>query len=201
MGTEVFGGGTVNVWWAPVDTVKPDLTGATDPAAPWAAIGQGYISEDGLSADLANTITKVFVLRSTGPQRIYRTQEEPMVEFSLFESTIEALAIALHGTTTVVTDRDATDTLTGLKEVDIQRGATVRESAILFRSVSPYDKAPDTNKWQFQGWLPRGVFTKIGNFKFFKEQLTLPLTFEVLESTTTGFGFGKFSAQDAAVTT
>jgi hypothetical protein len=200
MGTEVFGGGTVDVWWGAVDAVAPSVDAEPLPAA-WSLIGEGFISEDGLSSDLANTITKVFVLKSTAPQRIYRTQEEPMVELSLFESTMEALAVALHGTETQVTTTAATDTVVGVKEVPIMRGATVRESAVLFRSVSPYDTAPDTNDWKFQGYLPRGVFTKVGSFKFYKEQIALPLTFELLESTVPANGLGKFSAQFANVTT
>ena len=198
MGTEVFGGGTVDLWWGAVDADEPEPN-VDPPATAWTPIGQGFISEDGLSADLANTITKVFVLKSTAPQRIYRTQEEPMIEFSLFEATMEALSIALHGSENQVTTVAATDSVIGKRSVPIQRGATVREAAVLFRSVSPYDTDPDTNSWHFQGYLPRGVFTKIGNFKFYKEQLALPLTFELLESEANGLG--QLSAQDANVTT
>ena len=99
MGTEVMGGGVVDVFFGAVDAAPPeiDATKATIlSGAVWSEIGEGFIDEDGFNVDLANTINKVFVLRSTAPQRVYRTQEEPMFEFNLFESTMDAMSIALQ---------------------------------------------------------------------------------------------------------
>ena len=179
-GTEVMGGGTVDVWWGAVDTAPPLLTVASDTIetnTTWSEIGEGFIDEDGFNADLQNTVNKVFVLKSTAPQRIYRTQEEPMFTFNLFESTIEAKAIGLHGGTGVITNPTSNNST-----CNIQRGPTVREVAMLFRSVSPYDDDPDVNGWVLQGYLPRGVFTEIGSYKYYKEQVALPLTYALLES-------------------
>ena len=179
-GTEVMGGGTVDVWWGSVDTAPPLLTVASDTIetnTTWSEIGEGFIDEDGFNSDLQNTVNKVFVLKSTAPQRIYRTQEEPMFTFNLFESTIEAKAIALHGGTGVITNPTSTT-----RRVNIQRGPTVREVAMLFRTVSPYDDDPDVNGWVLQGYLPRGVFTEVGSYKYYKEQVALPLTYALLES-------------------
>ena len=193
MGTEVMGGGVVDVFFGAVDAVPPeiDATKATIlSGAVWSEIGEGFIDEDGFNVDLANTINKVFVLRSTAPQRVYRTQEEPMFEFNLFESTMDAMSIALQTaelpTAGVVAGASGT---AGYKRLQIKRGAIIQEAAILFRTVSPYDTAPATNGWLLQGWLPRGVFTQVGSFKFYKEQVALPLTFELLESTTNDLGY------------
>ena len=188
MGTETMGGGVVDLWWGSVDAVCPDLD-VVPPTSAWSDIGAGFISEDGFNADLANTIKKVFVLKSTAAQRIYRTQEEPMFEFNLFESTIEAMAIGLHGTESKVTTTAATATVIGKKRVSIKRGAIVQESSVLFRTVSPYDTDPAVNEWLLQGYLPRGVFTKIGSYKYYKEETALPLTFELLESDTNELGW------------
>lgn len=191
MGTEVFGGGVVDVFWGAVDAIAPALDDSKSDiitAGVWSEIGEGFIDEDGLNADFANTTNKVFVLRSTAAQRIYRTQEEPMVEFNLFESTIEAMAIGLHGADTGTGSR-ITNPETNTKRVAIKRGSIVQESAILFRTVSPYDTNPAVNGWLLQGYFPRGIFEKIGSYKYYKEQVALPLTFASLESLTNDLGW------------
>ena len=202
MGTEVMGGGVVDIFWGAADAVAPDLdaTKATIiSGSVWSEIGEGFIDEDGFNVDLANTVNKVFVLRSTAPQRIYRTQEEPMFEFNLFESTMHAMSVALQSTETAITTVPAADAQIGYHRLPIKRGAIVQEASILFRTVSPYDTAPSTNGWLLQGYLPRGVFTQVGSFKLYKEQVALPLTFELLESKTNDLGY--IEAQFADATT
>ena len=194
MGVEVMGGGTVDLWWAPLDESPPAL--GTEPGGNWSSIGEGFIDEDGFNSDFSNTINKVFVLKSTAPQRVYRTQEEPMFEFNLFESTMEALAIAMHGTENKVDGTIATNTV---RRVPIKRGPIIQYSAMLFRTISPY-AALGTEVWKLQGYLPSGVFTQVGSFKFYKEQVALPLTFELVESTgqtNTDHSLGYIEAQYA----
>ena len=194
-GTEVFGGGTVDIWWAPTDEVAPELTDANSDvdSSNWSSIGGGFIDEDGFNVDFQNTINKVFVLRSTAPQRVYRTQEEPMITFNLFDGTVSGMGVAMHGSSTdvssgVVDTIPAAGTDPAYRRITIMRGPTVRDAAILWRTVSPTDQDPDTNNHILQGYIPRGVFTQVGSFKFYKEQITLPLTFEALESTNTLLG-------------
>ena len=188
-GTEVFGGSTVDIWWAATDSLAPVLA-ATNPVpdpSVWSAVGGGYIDEDGFNVDFQNTINKVFVLRSTAPQRVYRTQEEPMITFNLFDGTAEGMGVSMHGTDQTV-GGVISNPSTGsggdyVKRINIMRGPRVRDAAILWRTASPTDTDPDSNEYLLQGYIPRGVFTQVGSFKFYKEQITLPLTFEALEST------------------
>ena len=196
MGVEVMGGGTVDLWWGSADAVAPALDAVPDTTS-WSSIGAGFIDEDGFNADFSNTMNKVFVLKSTAPQRMYRTQEEPMFEFNLFESTMEALAIAMHGTEDKVTTTPADTGQIGQYRVPILRGPIVQYSAMLFRTISPYDTAPATNAWKLQGYLPVGVFTQVGSFKFYKEQVAMPLTFELVESETNALGYIEAQFADA----
>lgn len=192
-GTEVFGGSTVDVWWGAADATAPalptgranllDHTDIDDDV--WTSIGAGFIDEDGFNVDFQNTINKVFVLRSTAAQRVYRTQEEPMITFNLFEGTVAGMGVAMHGTSADVSSGvvDTSSAGDGHRRVTIMRGSVVRDAAILWRAASPADNDPDTNNWMLQGYIPRGVFTQVGSFKYYKEQIALPLTFEALEST------------------
>ena len=192
-GTEVFGGSTVDVWWGAADATAPalptgrasllDHTDIDDDV--WTSIGAGFIDEDGFNVDFQNTINKVFILRSTAAQRVYRTQEEPMITFNLFEGTVAGMGVAMHGTSADVSSGvvDTSSAGDGHRRVTIMRGSVVRDAAILWRAASPADNDPDTNNWMLQGYIPRGVFTQVGSFKYYKEQITLPLTFEALEST------------------
>ena len=196
-GTEVFGGGTVDVWWSATDETAPDLTDSNADVtnSNWTTIGAGFIDEDGFNVDLQNTINKVFVLRSTAAQRVYRTQEEPMVTFNLFEGTVAGMGVSLHGTSTDVPSGVVDSTAAGAnnnppayRRVTIMRGPVVRDAAILWRTASPADTDPDSNAYILQGYIPRGVFTQVGSFKYYKEQITLPLTFEALESINSALG-------------
>jgi len=180
--------GVGRLYIAPVGTTFTDLD--DEPASPWRDLGD---TQDGVEASLDDKIEKITTDQRTGNVKATRTEETLMIKTKLAEATLENLADALNAN---VTDTPAGAGTIGTREINLYRGATVEEYAVIFRGSSPYYVGPA----QYQ--VPRMIFGKVDSLKFDKgKNAAIPVTFEALEdlnASSVAERHGKLIAQTAA---
>ncbi|MCQ4575418.1 MAG: hypothetical protein NOU37_09270 [Candidatus Brocadiales bacterium] len=143
------------VYVAPVGEAVP-LIDAT-PAANWVKLGTSgdrNMSEDGVTVTHEQTIeTDSFrTLGSTGPVKAVRTKEDLRISFTLLDLTLEEYARILNGNT--VSETTPSAGVAGFKEVDLYRGLSVTEYALVIRGAGPYGDG-----WDMQYEIPKAVLT------------------------------------------
>ena len=125
-------------WFAPVGEPFPAI-GAV-PSGNWAMIGtsgdENY-AEDGVTVAHAQTIEQTRVLGATGPRKAFRTAEDLMVRFTVFDMTLEHYQRAVNGNAVATTAAGAG--APGFKTLGLRQGPEVSRLALLVRGdVSAY---------------------------------------------------------------
>ena len=130
--------GPLEIFLAPVATVFP-LLGAT-PAADWVNLGTSTaardITEEGVKTMHQQSLQQWFGLGSTGPRKVFRAQEQLLIEATLADLSVENYKVALNGNT--ITTVTATSEVVGQKHMGLSRGLTVTLYALCMRGASPY---------------------------------------------------------------
>ncbi len=189
--------GPLEAWVAPVGTAFPEVD--TDPPAPWAKIGTNgarNISEDGVTVTHNQSVETWRSLKSTGPVKAFRTEEELHVAFALMDLTAEQYARVLNDNT--VTD-DAPGVATpGIRTLGLSRGRSVAQRALLLRGTDMSAYADGLNA-QYE--IPVAVQVGEPEVVFVKgEPAGLALEFQALEdpnATEEDERFGRLVVQDA----
>ncbi len=183
------------VWRAAAGTSKPvDLDAA--PSGSWSKIGtrgsDGY-DEDGVTISHEEAMSFFRGLGKTGRLKAWRNEEDPAVEFKVYDTTAEAMAIATGNT---VTTTSAGASTSGAKSVNLHKGYDVEQHALLIRSDagSPYG-----DDYKTQLWIPLAVIESVDSIVFKKgEPAGLAFKFAVLQDESNAFG--EFRAQNAVKT-
>ena len=183
------------VWRASAGTAKPlDLDAA--PSGSWSKIGtrgsDGY-DEDGVTLSHDEALSYFRGLGKTGRLKAWRQEEDPAVDFKVYDLTAEAMAIATGNT---VTSTSAGASVSGAKSVNLAKGLTVATHALLIRSDagSPYG-----DDYKTQLWIPLAVIDSVDTIEFKKgEPAGLAFSFAILQDDTNAFG--EFRAQNAVKT-
>ena len=167
------------VWFAPVGEAFPEID--EDPTGNWAMIGtngdENY-SEDGVTVAHPQTLEKTRLLGATGPKKVFRTEEDLMIRFTLLDMTLENYKHALNGNS--VTTTAAGSGTAGFKKIGLRRGLSVTTMALLVRgNASAYGadwKAQYEVPRCFQSGSPEPVHRK-------GQPAGLALSFDALEDT------------------
>jgi hypothetical protein len=123
-------------WLAPTATAMPAI--GESPANPWAKIGTNgahNYTDDGVTIELNQTLAFWRGLLSTGPRKVFRTEESLRIAFAVADLTLEQFA-------TIMNDNDITTVAAGAadghKAIGLMRGLSVKQYALLLRGPSPY---------------------------------------------------------------
>ncbi len=125
------------VWLAAVGTAFPDVGEA--PSASWTKIGTSgdrSITEDGVTISHPQTIEMIRTAGSTAPVKAFRTEEDLLLSFTLFDMRLEMYKYLLNGNT--LTDVAAVSGVGGYRHVPMLRGLDVTQYAMLLRGPSAY---------------------------------------------------------------
>jgi hypothetical protein len=126
-----------SAWVAPVGTAFPLLAAA--PAGSWLALGTDgnrSFSNDGVKISVSQKVTLARPDGATGPVKAARTEEDVMIELTLWDATVEQVKHALNEA--AITTVAAGSGTAGYKSIPLGRGAAVAQVALLVREVSPY---------------------------------------------------------------
>ncbi len=186
------------VYQAPVGTSFPAIEDT--PAAAWAQIGTNgdrSYTEEGVTVLHSQAVEKVRGLGATGPIKVFRTEEDLMIRFTVMDISLENYRLVLNSN--VVSTTAAGGGAAGFKEVNMYRGASVSQFAILVRGlVSPYG-----DDWNTQFEVP--VAFQTGSPEtVFQKGIPVGLAFEFTaiedpNAATAADRFGKIVIQNAAV--
>lgn len=177
-----------SVYWAPVGEAFPLIDAA--PAGNWALIGtsgdENY-SEEGVTLVHSQTIEKARPAGSTGARKAFRTAEDMMIRFTMWDMKLEQYNKALNNNAVATTA--AGSGTAGFKALNLYRGLDVALMALLVRG----DVSPEGDSWKtqyqipvcYQSGSPEPVFRK-GN------PIGLALEFDVLEDPSASSSAEKF---------
>lgn len=164
--------GPLEVWLAPVGTAFPVLTAA--PAGPWAKLGvngTNSMEDGGVTVSHVQKLETPRPAGSTMPVKAFRTEEEFMIGFDLWDLTMETYATALNKAT--VTTTAAGVGTAGTKKIGIGMGPDVASYALIARgTLSAYGDG-----WAAQYQIPR-VFQSANPKPLFKLGKPAGLAFE-----------------------
>lgn len=168
-------------------TAPPSL--GSSPSGSWRDLGE---TQDGVEADPSQKVEEIRVDQRTGIVKAVRTEEGLKLKTKLALLTAENLADVLGNP---VTDTAPGSGTIGTRKVNLYRGATVAEYALLFEGDSPYLDGPG------YFYIPR-VYIDPDAIKFDKgKNAALPLSFIAMENLSASSAderFGYFIAKDAA---
>lgn len=125
------------VYTAPVGEVFPLINAA--PAGNWAKLGtsgDANYAEDGPQVSHPQTVVYHRVAGRTAPVKATRTGEDLMVTVTLFDLALEQYT-KIIGNVAVTVNPPASG-IAGFREIDLHRGLSMAEFAVLVRGVSPY---------------------------------------------------------------
>jgi hypothetical protein len=147
--------GPLTIYHAPVGETFTDVD--TTPAGNWTMVGTSgadNYSEDGVIIVSNQTIEPWRGLGSTGPVKLFRTEEDLLIRVTVVDMTLEQIALAFDSGSVAV---DAGPP--AIKTLDLYRGpGEIAQMALLIRGNSPYAAGVDM---QFQ--VP--VAVHIGSFE------------------------------------
>lgn len=141
----------LEAWLADVATAFP-LPDA-DPSADWTLIGTNgahNYGDSGVTIEAPQTMQLYRGLKSPAPIKAFRTEEGLHISFEIADMTLEGWKAALNGNSVTTV---AAGAAAGYKSIQLYRGLSVTQYALLLRGPSPYlgDAAA-----QFQ--IPKVVF-------------------------------------------
>jgi hypothetical protein len=151
-------------YWAPVAEPFPAIDVA--PAGNWLRIGtSGELNygEEGVVIEQPQSIAKWRAGGSTGVRKVFRTEEDFMVRFTLIDLTLEQYRHGLNLNT--ITTVPAGSGTAGYKKIGLLRGNDVAQMAIILRGPSPYGASMNLQfeiPIAFQTGEPKPVFGKKG---------------------------------------
>ena len=189
--------GPLEVYLAPVGESWPDVD--TTPGGNWTLLGtngkQSY-EDSGVTVTHNQVLGSKRTAYGTGKKKVWRTEEDFSISFSLVDMTLETYAKILNNKT--VTETAAASGTPGYKEINIYQGHTVNTFALLLKGYSPYDDENYYAQYQipiaYQTDNPAPVFTK-------SDAAMLKCTWEALEDPNAASDderFGKMVFQNAA---
>lgn len=183
------------MWLAPVGTAFPNVD--ETPSGPWAKVGTSgdrNYAEEGVKVQHSQGTSLFRSVGSTGPRKIWRTEEDLKISLLLADVSLEQYAMVLNHQT-VATDPAGVGT-PGTKTIGLSRGQQTTPMALLLRGASPYG---DNYTMQYEVPLavqtgsPEAAFTKSG-------AAALAIEFTAIEDTaasTENERFGRIVAQTA----
>jgi hypothetical protein len=130
-------GAPFEVYWAPASTTKPEVD--ESPASPWALLGTSGADNyeaAGITVTPGQTTTVFRGLKSLGPRKVFRTEEELKFGLTLADMSLEQLSVAFNNNT--VTTTPASPGVAGSKTLGMSRGSSIATMALLVRGPSPY---------------------------------------------------------------
>lgn len=183
----------MTIYLAAANTAEPDVDEA--PGGSWTKIGttgDGNYDEDGVQYHANQELSFFRPLGSTGRRKSWRTEEDPMLEFTVYDLTAEQYRKALNDAS--ITTVAAGSGTPGSKRLSLKQGYDVTQFAVLARaSYSPYGDG-----WNMQYWLPVCVQGGSPEPVFKKgEPAGLKFEMEVLDDPTNGFGVVRFQTATA----
>jgi hypothetical protein len=134
------------VYYAPYGEAVPAIDAAI--GGNWTRIGtSGILSyvDNGVTVSNPQSITKWRSAGDTAVRKVFRTEEDLMVRFTIADVTIEAYQLALN--MNAITTVPASTGVAGTKAIGLSRGSNVAQRAILIRGASPY---MDNGSMQFE---------------------------------------------------
>lgn len=146
-------GAPLEVWFAPVDTAKPDVD--TEPIAPWVKVGtSGNLNHfaEGATIEHPQSFNFFRSAGDCGSRKVFRTEEDLKVRLTLADLTLEEYSHALNSNT--VTPTAAGVGTPGYKSIGMSRGTSVATVALLLRGPSP-EMADGVMQW----FIPRACQT------------------------------------------
>lgn len=155
-------GAPFTIWMAPVGTAFPLIDGA--PATPWVLIGTNGIrnqADTGVTVSHTQKIDQARPGGTTGPVKAWRSEEDFMISYSLWDLTLEQYLYALNGIAPTTTAA-ATGTA-GFKKTGLSRGVEITQYALLARGESPYIASANAQYEVprcYQSASPKTVFAK-----------------------------------------
>lgn len=170
----------LTVYLAVVGTAYPAINAA--PAAAWVKIGTSgdkNYDEDGVTVTHEQTLEVFRPAGTTGARKVWRTEEEFLIEFNLVDISAAQYAKVLNDLTVTAEAGPP-----ALSRFELKRGIAVATFALLARGASPVD---DTKNAQYQVPIayqaenPAPVYKK-------GEPATLKVQMAALEHDTDGFG-------------
>lgn len=181
----LVGSGTIYIAAEGTAFPLPDAS----PSGSWAALGD---IDGGVTMNVNRQVDLHRVDDESGPVKGTISEEDLQIVANLAEATLENMARALHGDTTLVT----TASTPSRKILDMYRGVgEVPVRALLFRGGSPY------GAFNAQFEVPRGIYTGNIGASFVKDNKTLiPVEFTALVDQSASPAtqkFGRWVAQDA----
>lgn len=153
----------VTVYQAAIGEAFPLIDAAV--VGNWAKIGTSgdrNITEDGVTVAHPDEVEMFYSVGGTGPQKVFRVREGFMCRFILADISLEQYRHVLNDNS--VTDTAAASGVAGFREVDLYRGVTVSQVALLIRGT--FSAYGDTWNTQFeipncfQTGSPEPVFQK-----------------------------------------
>ena len=186
----------VTVYQAAIGEAFPLIDAAV--AGNWAKIGTSgdqNITEDGVTVAHPDETEAFYSIGGTGPRKVFRIREGFMCRFVLADIALEQYRHVLDGNS--VTDTAAASGVAGIREVDLYRGSTVNQIALLIRGT--FSAYGDTWNTQFQ--IPNCYQTGSPE-PVFQKGVPAGLAFEYTAiedplAATAGDRFGKLVMQDA----
>ena len=185
--------GPLTVYIAAEGTMFPEIS--VTPGSPWTLLGTNgarSISEDGQTIEFSETVEAQRVLGSTAIQKMFRTEEEVMLQCALLDVSAETFATAMNGLP--VTDVAAATGTGGYRAVNLLRGEDVLNLAFLARGFSPYG---DNMAAQF--WVPKAYASFSGGLQYQKGEAAM-IELEIMAIEHPPHGYGQYQSQDAVPT-
>lgn len=177
--------GPFTIYIAPTGTTFPAINAV--PTGAWLLLGAGgdkNISEDGVTISPSHKLTYVRMSGSTGPRKAYRTEEDLKIAFKLADARLEMLSKVFNGNT--VTSVAAASGAAGYKHMEIQRGLSVTEYALLARGQSP-----EGVSWNLQLEAPK-VIASSEPIIIAKKGVPVEVAFEFMALEDDTFAYGPF---------
>lgn len=182
-------GSPSSIYIAPVGTARPTL--AVDPSAPWVLLGQRgnrSYAEEGVGTNSPAAYNYFRGLGSAAPSKAFRSEEDVMVRVSLADLSLESLANAYNQLAADVNESGTTRTL------NLSRGLSVLQVAVLIRMPSPYMDDGDA-----QWWIPNAANVSSPEIVMRRDNATIyALEWRALyyDDATAGEEMGVFEAED-----
>ncbi|ADZ70122.1 hypothetical protein [Polymorphum gilvum] len=150
-------------WYAPLGEDFPEINAAV--AGNWVKIGANgdeSMNEDGVTIQHSQEVNKIRPLGSTVPIKAFRTAEDLLISFTLWDVTEEAYRLAVNSN--AVTTVAAGSGTPGKKTLQFYQGEQVATMALLLRAeVSPYGDGMNMQyevPYCFMSGNPEPVFAK-----------------------------------------
>lgn len=191
MGSEKIISGRASVYTAAVGTAAVEPNAASISSS-WTLLGEEFYSEDGVSLDFTETIEGERVLGSTMIQKAFRTEESGSITVNLKDVTVATLSKLLNDNS--ITNVAAASGVIGTSQVSFYQGHDVSETALMIRGYAPYTEA--TAFGDMVWYFPR-TYATIGSFTMVKTAIVIPVTFTILDHSTSQMGYLKAKTANA----